>query len=394
MIIEIRKAGFINKGAELMLNAACRRMRQEYPDALLAMAPIYGGNHRLEPYIGYSEQAKLGLLQKAWLPRYGVQWGNLLGMVPGVLRQMYGMVLDKEIDVVLDAAGFAYSEQWGEGPAIELARSCQRWHKQGTKVILLPQALGPFGSQKLKDAIKMVADHADLIFARDRISYDHLIKAVGQRSNIKMAPDFTNLLEGEVPLYFPADSARICIVPNYRMIDKMSREEADAYLPFMIKCVKLLQAKGANPFILVHESTDDLMLAQEINKACEAGLEVITESHPLKIKGILGACKGTVGSRYHGLVSALSQGVPSLTTGWSHKYRLLFEDYGFDEGVLDVLAGEDEIRQKIHLIVEADSSQQIQTTLNERAVTLKQLSEQMWQEVIGVISSGKGKLLA
>lgn len=390
MIIEIRRAGFLNKGAELMLHAVKQRMRQEYPEALLTMAPIYGGGRRLGPYVGYLKQAELGLLQKAWLQRYGVQWGDLLGLVPGVLRQMYGVVLDKEIDVVLDAAGFSYSDQWGEGPAIELAQSCRRWRKQGTKVILLPQAMGPFGSQKIKDAMNRAADHADLIFAREQISYEHLIQAVGQRPNIKMAPDFTNLLEGMLPDYFPADSDRFCLVLNYRMIDKTSREQSEAYLPFMIKCAKLLLAKGVFPFILVHEGADDLMLAQEISKACDGGLEIITESHPLKNKGILGACRGTVGSRFHGLVSALSQGVPSLATGWSHKYRMLFEDYGFGEGLVDILAGENEIQHKIDLIVESESRQKIQATLRGKSANLKRLSEQMWQEVTGVINAKSG----
>lgn len=73
MNIEIRKAGFINKGAELMLHAVCQQVRQKYPDALLAMAPIFGGGNQLsEPYTAYFKQAELGLLQKAYYPRYSL----------------------------------------------------------------------------------------------------------------------------------------------------------------------------------------------------------------------------------------------------------------------------------------------------------------------------------
>jgi len=377
MIIEIRKAGFVNKGAELMLHAALQKLRTRYPDATFVMAPT--PKKAEQPF---RNLVQLGFYPKAWLWRYGIQWGTLANFAPRPLREMYGVVLDKEVDVVIDAAGFAYSDQWGEDPCAELAQSTKRWHKNGTRVILMPQALGPFKSEKNRAAMKTVVDNVDLIFPRERVSYEHLTELVGEQAKIKQSPDFTNLITGVLPQGFDTEQNRFCIVPNCRMLDKTDQKTRDAYLPFLISCTRYLLEKGAKPFVLVHEGKDDQRLADELSAAV-GGIPIVKESGALEIKGILGACSGTLGSRFHGLVSALSQGVPALATGWSHKYQMLFEDYGFPEGLVQVTTDEAEIKRKIDLVT--DDAARIQALIQTRTAQLKQQSEQMWQQVFAVI---------
>jgi colanic acid/amylovoran biosynthesis protein len=379
VIVEIRKAGFINKGAELMLHAILQKMKEVYPAARFVMAPSADNG-----YAPYARRAELGLLQKAWLWKYGLQLGDLAGLVPKKIREMYGVLLDREVDVVLDAAGFSYSDQFGAHNSIELARACKRWKKNKTRVVLLPQAMGPFTSKKINDAIKTVADNADLIFARERISYDHLVSVAGERPSIRIAPDFTNLIEGKLPKNFDVTNNRFCLVPNYRMIDMTPKEQSRAYLPFMVKCANYLLEKELKPFILVHEGAKDLMMAEKISGAVGGCIPIVKESHPLKIKGILGACDGTIGSRFHGLVSALCQGVPSLGTGWSHKYRMLFEDYGFADGLIDVTISEEEIRQKIDLIAFSPKRPAITNSILTKSNDQKKLSSEMWDDILKV----------
>jgi polysaccharide pyruvyl transferase WcaK-like protein len=378
MMIEICGVGFKNKGAELMLHAILQRISKEQPEAQFVMTPI--GSSR-----PYSERAKLGLFQKLWFPKYGVLFHKLLGKMPKHLRERYGLVLDSEVNFVLDASGFAYSDQMGDAKSILLAQSIKRWSRQGTKVVLLPQAFGPFSSPAIKDAVKVIADHANLVFAREKRSYDYLKEVVGERKNIKIAPDFTNLVEGTVPKNF-AQKNRFCIIPNHKMIDSTSPIMSVAYVPFLISCVKLLKSKGENPFVLVH-CKDDFDLAELIAKGLNEKIEIINESDPLIIKGILGVCKGVIGSRFHGLVSALSQGVPSLATGWSHKYQMLFEDYGFGEGLIDPTASEEEIRTKIDAITDPESNHTIRGKIKANSEQLKKCSEAMWKEIVYLISS-------
>lgn len=377
MIIEIRKAGFVNKGAELMLHATLQKLKARYPDATYVMAPT--PKKAEQPF---RKLVQLGFYPKAWLWRYGIQWGTLANFAPRPLREMYGVVLDKEVDVVIDAAGFAYSDQWGESPCTELAQSTKRWKKKGTRVILLPQALGPFESEKNQAAMKSVVDNVDLIFPRERVSYEHLTRLVGEQAKIKQSPDFTNLVTGVLPPGFDVEQNRFCIVPNCRMLDKTDQKTREAYLPFLISCTRYLLKKNAKPFVLVHEGKDDQRLAEQLSTAV-GGIPIVQESGALEIKGILGACSGTLGSRFHGLVSALSQGVPALATGWSHKYQMLFEDYGFPEGLVEVTTDEAEIERKIDLVT--DDAERIRALIQASTDQLKQQSERMWQEVFAVI---------
>jgi len=48
-----------------------------------------------------------------------------------------------EIEVILDVSGYAYGDAFGEHKTILMAKQSQAWKRQGKKVILLPQALGP-----------------------------------------------------------------------------------------------------------------------------------------------------------------------------------------------------------------------------------------------------------
>ena len=380
MIIEIRRAGFGNKGAALMLHAVLHKIREFFPDAQFAMDASYTA-------APYQKRAALGLFQKASFWRYHIQWGQAAGLVPKRIRRMYGVVLDREIDAVLDAAGFCYTDQWGAERTVELADSSRRWRKNGTKIVLLPQAFGPFSSRRIKDAMRIAADNIDLIFARDCISYKHLIEVVGERPNIRMAPDFTNLIEPFPIGDLDMGDKQFCVVPNSRMIDKTGQEERGAYLSFMIKCVQYLLEKGIKTFILIHDKDGDLILSQEILRGAGCQLPIIQEEHPLKIKGILGACHGLIGSRFHSLVSALSQGVPSVGVGWSHKYQMLFEDYGFSEGLMDVMMDEGQIQKRIDLITEKESRERVQKVILEKSNQMKHLSIQMWNQVIDLLKN-------
>ncbi|MDP5291626.1 polysaccharide pyruvyl transferase family protein [Oceanimonas sp. CHS3-5] len=378
MIIEIRRAGFINKGAELMLHAVVQRLRERYPEAKLTMAPIYGGADDT-----FDKMLKLNLYPKAWFWRKGIDFTQF---IPNRLLKAYGLVTTNEIDIVIDAAGFSYSDQWGPASSRELSASSKKWKKNGTKLIMLPQAFGPYEKSNIIKYVKIWAENADLIFPREKDSYRYLTQLVGEKEKIKLYPDFTNLVKGTFPHGYDPTDKRIAIVPNYRMVDKTDLKTSQAYLPFLIKVVKYLVDRGLQPFLLVHEGKNDQILADKVSYAV-GSVPIVKETDPLHIKGILGTCDATIGSRFHGLVSALSQGVPSLATGWSHKYQRLFEDYGFIEGLISVNDDDVVLYKKIDLLINPESSKPLCALLAKKSNELKELSEEMWERVFSVIDS-------
>lgn len=377
MLIEVKGAGFVNKGAELMLRAVLQKVGDAFPDASFAIAAKNSED--------YLKRAKLGLYQKIWHQRYRVQWGKFGWIIPRSTRKRYGLVTDEEVDVVLDTSGFSYGDQWGERRSQVMASYVKTWKKRGVKVILLPQAMGPFTSRKIRKAFAFIVENADLVFLRDEASYKHVVELVGERENIHQAPDFTNLVSDIMPHDPGRFRDRFCLVPNYRMIDKTSANESELYPSFCSRCIKYLIKSGHKPFILIHEGEKDIWLAERIVKEARTEIEIVKETDALKIKGILGFCSGVISSRYHGLVSALSQGVPALATGWSHKYEMLFKEYGIPDGCLSVSIDPETLNKKIETITNDDSRKEIISQITKVSAIHKEQTEVMWQKVFSVI---------
>jgi polysaccharide pyruvyl transferase WcaK-like protein len=377
MLIEIRGVGFVNKGAELMLLAILSRLRKDLPDALFALEPTASDD--------YPVRAKLGLYQKVWLHKCGLQWGRWGGLIPKKLRQRYGLVIDKEVNVVLDASGFSYSEQWGKRSSLLMASYLNTWKRRGVKVVLLPQAMGPFISRPVRRAFASIVAGADLVFPRDTVSMKHVIDLVGERGNVHQAPDFTCLLQGTLPAELGRFQSRFCLVPSYRMIDETKPRESELYRSLFVECIRHLVQIQQKPFILIHEGQRDLSLARQIVQESRTHVEIITESDALKVKGILGLCSGVISSRFHAIVSALSQGVPVLATGWSHKYEMLFQEYRMPEACLPVSVGHDTLRERISSLLDGTSRVQIVARISEAAAVQRERAAAMWERVLGVV---------
>lgn len=375
---EIRRAGFTNKGATMMLIATTREIRRRLPGSRIVVAANYS--------VPFEPRARLGLWHRAEQKHAGLDFGRLVEFVPGKLRERYGFVTEREIDVVLDAAGFAYSDQWGLPASRDLAERSAAWKAAGKQLILLPQAFGPFEKPEIRAAIRKAADNAALIFAREKQSYEYLVDAVGARETIRLAPDFTNMLEpvrgGEATV---AEEGAVAIVPNARMLDKAAGEESGRYEDFLVAAVDILRSNGLKPFFLIHETLEDLAIARKINAALAQPLRVVEADDPLVAKGLIAQCAAMVGSRFHALVSALSQAVPVIGTGWSHKYQELFRDYDYPEGLVAADLDRPAIETALAPLLSEEARARNSRRLRAASDRLKSEVSTMWDDVFGAI---------
>jgi polysaccharide pyruvyl transferase WcaK-like protein len=374
MVIELRGVEFVNKGAELMMQAILKNIREKYPKAVITMQ------------IG-AKTPKVKLLQNGIKTKFSNERSNRIGsFIPGFIRHMAGYYLEKEVDIVLDGSGFAFGDQWGYAYAERrLGSKISKWHNEGKKVILLAQAFGPFESAELKIVMKKIILNADLLFAREDESYRHL-RDIAALPNIKQSPDFTNLLNGKLPVGFDSEKHQVAIIPNYKMVESNSTKQ-DVYINFIKYAIDKTISTGLKPYFLIHEGVKDQQLAKDVNNYLINPLDIIVKEDPLEIKGIISTAKFIICSRFHGVVSALSQGVPCVTTSWSHKYAMLLKEYDFQEGLIQDLDNYEILDALLFNLAQPVYRYQLSEQLLQKSKIQKEKSVQMWEEVFQVIDS-------
>jgi colanic acid/amylovoran biosynthesis protein len=223
-VFELQGVNFENKGAELMLIAAGEHFAATPGMPRLAMPFRIGTPAQREA----ANMAHLVALHRD-VPLANTLLDIATALLPrGVrnARQIYGR---GHMGGLIDAAGFRYSDQWPIESIAAQAEKTARLKRQNKPVVYLPQAFGPFASDRAKGFMRTVIDNADLVFARDKVSYQHLVGAAGEQPQIRRAPDFTNLVaprfDGE-----PLPDNVVFIVPNSRMMDKTTPEIAAQYI--------------------------------------------------------------------------------------------------------------------------------------------------------------------
>jgi colanic acid/amylovoran biosynthesis protein len=365
--IELYGTGTHNRGAELMADATAEMLRANFPDIRIVVSPYFGTSFERASHGFHTTWEPRGRAQRLFVPL-------VFRLIPTRLLDALGIVNPREIDVVVDASGFAFSDQWGPGPAVRLVRKMNSTSFREAQLILLPQAFGPFRNRLVKEAMTRLLRRSSIVFARDTSSHRYLSELT-LKTNVSCSPDFTI---GLAPLPWPGNSlpgSYTLLVPNCRMLDKGANGKV--YLNLIKKIYEMLENRGWNPFFLLHDKSEDQRVIEQVSDSPK----VLSHDDPRVLKGLLGGADFVLGSRFHALVSALSQGVPCIGVGWSHKYPELFSDFGVPELCPAEVSNELEFERLVEKLMKEDYRTSASLRIKKSSEVLKKKNRAMWEQV-------------
>lgn len=392
MNIEIRGAGFENKGAELMLRTTVERLRRRHPKPNLVLEPGINSN--------YSDRAALGLA--ATYPAYTLLEGRVRSLAirsklvreaafaslrrarPRSASRTLGLIDREECDALLDIAGYAYGDKFPAMKTRVAADATAEYSRRQKPVVFLPQMFGPFSDRRGADQMRRAAASANLIYARDERSFEMLEDLIGKDDRLRLSPDITIASFGCDHNDKPAGTAPYaCIVPNERMAEQGKAEWGETYLSRLQHALQRIATSDIKPIIVIHTNDPgDLSMGEELRQRVgpeRVGLFI--DPDPYALKAFLGGAEFMIGSRFHSIVAALSSGVPAVALGWAHKYEMLARDFGVEELQHRGADPEEMLISLVDRLSDEAENQRLRTTIRGRGAKLRSQVEVMWNDI-------------
>ncbi len=390
---EIHGAGFENRGAQLMLRTVLHRLRQdtdgraefciepEHDSSFKQAGPL--GVHTLFPIVSHLRPYRYPMLMRASLLA-----GRVLPQAP--LRRV-GVVRRQDPQALIDISGYSFGDKF---PAFKLKNFYHRaaaYHKRGKPVVLMPQMLGPFENTEHREWFRKLAGVATRIYAREQASFEAAAQALGDTTKLRKAPDITIFSPKFDDIDRPRpDGPYCCIVPNVKVLQKGDAVWKDAYLDHLHAAADAATRQGVGVCVVIHEGgKGDRDLAHQLAERISPSM-VFEHEHAGVLKSFIGGSRFIVGSRFHAVVAAFSQGVPAIAIGWAHKYDLLAEE--FDSADL-LHRGSDNQEHLVDLVNELSDpvrNEQRRERIIDRKEQLRKPNDAMWQDVRGLLGVSNG----
>lgn len=363
--ILIRGAGFTNKGAEAMTRTVQSKISSRLNDAKFYLEAMNSPEENaLAKSSGFSiltlspvpKAKQLRLIANVLLSEPASIGSRVSDRIWTAIDEMV-----QQVDAVVDVSGFAYGDTWGVSSCDRTRDFQKATQRQSKPYFFLPQAWGPF--QTNRACFRAMCKTADKLFARDLSSQKHLAGLLDvPSSSVSLLPDIALCFDGaeiDTAKSFFNDvfgstdwSPLIGVSPNLRVYERTLGTGSDnTYIQGLSNLCRKLAQSGKFVALLPHEiqptpngAIDDRILCSLIaEKVCHANVVAVSSLLTAEeVKGLIGCLDVMVASRFHALIAAISQGVPPVAIGWSHKYEELLGEYELQRFATSFSEGFDE----------------------------------------------------
>lgn len=259
-----------------------------------------------------------------------------------------------ESDLIINMAGISYADN--RGPVLIYNIACDSVPLfLGKKIFKFSQALGPFKNRSNRIAAKLILPRISTIAARGRITAGYL-RAEGL-NNFNTITDGAFLMKSSQE-YLTSDikeaagrlkrqgSIIVGVSPS-SVVESYCRRRQIQYIDILSRLIDKLQVDKRIIFLVLPfcalegkrtKKNNDLFTVKKIEDALGERENIVylnKEYSAEDLRFIISKCDIFITSRYHGLVTALSEGVVPLVIGWSHKYAETLEDFSLSELCMD-----------------------------------------------------------
>ncbi|RLC74808.1 MAG: polysaccharide pyruvyl transferase family protein [Chloroflexi bacterium] len=304
-----------------------------------------------------------------------------LHLSPGLMRCSPLLAALERSDLLIDLSGISFTD----GRVVELVYNIVCILPAlflGKKVIKCSQAMGPFETAPNRWAARALLPKVTLNVARGQRTLTYL-RELGLE-NIALCADVAFALpERESKETKKAlrslnrfGGRHIVGIAASSVVQTYCERRGIDYPQAVAGLVDRLTETGYGVWLIAHAVRKSRKHSQHSRSSdaetCQAVYDLLMDSQycqlivedysPATLRAIIGECSFFVASRFHAMVSSLVEGVPTIVTGWSHKYVEVLEMFDLGEWVIGhrelstvalwekfqaMTTHQDEIREKI-----------------------------------------------
>lgn len=383
-------ANFDNKGAQSMLFVTIDELKKRLPKCNIYFAgcEIFDENVYAFHELYYSENAKYIALNKySFLLRMKCFLKDCIKPLFGKKHNLFRFNEVKnnlsKFDLMIDISGFNIGEKWSIEVQEAYLNNIRLARKFDIPMFMMPQSFGGFDyspeKKFLLSEIKELLAYPKIIYAREKEGHRMLYENF-RLTNVARSTDLvlqnaginiSNIYKNQPDIILPEIFAgAVAVIPNIQCFNHGDR---DKNLKLYEKIIEKL-LKENRPIYIFRHSSEDLPICKQIKELFPQKEVVLLDQNfsCIEYDELIRNFDFIICSRFHGIVHAYRNYVPSILLGWAIKYQELAQNVGQENYAFDITAHGFESDQVISAIDDLLANREIASqTIRDHLVDIQ-----------------------